>query len=192
MPGRLERLLRAIERVTRPDERRGKDRHPAGGHGRATTQDRGNGSTAAAGGGVPPPDGMRAYPGDFSGIPAMAWAPKPDGQPDPGEIVWTWVPYEEDHRVGKDRPVLLVGMDGDWLLGVMLTSRDHDRDEAQERRAGREWVDVGTGGWDRRGRPSEVRVNRIVRVDPAAVRREGAVLPQDRFDHVAEAIRAYA
>lgn len=119
----------------------------------------------------------------------MAYAPKPDGQPDPGEIVWTWVPFEEDHTVGKDRPVLVVASDGDWLLAVMLTSRDHDLDAAQEQRAGREWIDVGTGGWDREGRPSEARIDRIVRVDPAKIRREGSVLPEDRFDAVAQAIR---
>jgi hypothetical protein len=122
-------------------------------------------------------------------VPAIAYAPKPDGQPDPGEVVWTWVPFEEDNAVGTDRPVLLVGTDGDWLLGVMLTSRDHDGDAIQEHRAGREWVDIGAGGWDRGGRPSEVRVNRIIRVDPHAIRREGAVLGADRFEEVAEAIR---
>ena len=119
----------------------------------------------------------------------MAYAPKPDGQPDPGEIVWTWVPFEEDHSVGKDRPVLLVGIDGDWLLGVMLTSHDHDRDEERQRRAGREWVDIGGGKWDREGRPSEVRVDRLIRVDPHQVRRKGAVLDERRFGQVAAAIR---
>lgn len=140
-------------------------------------------------GGSPPPEGRRAYPGDYRGVPAIAYAPKPDGQPDPGEIVWTWVPFEEDHSVGKDRPVLLLGSDGDWLLGVMLTSKDHDQDARQQHRAGREWVDIGSGGWDRSGRPSEVRVNRIIRVDPDGIRREGAVLAQDRFEEVAEAVR---
>jgi hypothetical protein len=143
----------------------------------------------ASEGGSPPPDGNRPYPGDFRGVPAIAYAPKPDGQPDPGEIVWTWVPFEEDHSVGKDRPVLLVGSDGDWLLGVMLTSKDHDHDVGQRYRAGHEWVDIGSGGWDRSGRPSEVRVDRIIRVDPDAIRREGAVLAQDRFEEVAAAIR---
>ena len=99
------------------------------------------------------------------------------------------MPFEEDHSVGKDRPVLLVGSDGDWLLGVMLTSKDHDHDARQQHRAGREWVDIGSGGWDRSGRPSEVRVNRIIRVDPDAIRREGAVLAQERFEEVAVAIR---
>ncbi|MEI2732484.1 MAG: type II toxin-antitoxin system PemK/MazF family toxin [Dermatophilaceae bacterium] len=120
----------------------------------------------------------------------MSWSPKPDGHPDPGEIVWTWVPFEEDHTQGKDRPVLLVGVDGDWLLGVALTSKDHDRDAAQEARAGRRWTDIGAGAWDRAGRPSEVRVNRIVRVDPTHIRREGAVLHQAVFEQVAAAIRA--
>jgi hypothetical protein len=65
------------------------------------------------------------------------YAPRLDGDPDPGEIVWTWVPFEEDFSQGKDRPVLLVGSDGDWLLGVMLTSKDHSRDARDEARWGR-------------------------------------------------------
>ena len=131
-----------------------------------------------------------AYPGDYIGLPQMTYAPAPDGQPDPGEIVWTWVPYEEDHTQGKDRPVLLVGHDGGWLLALCLTSKDHDRDAAQERAAGRRWVDVGSGAWDRRGRPSEVRVDRVLRVAPDAIRREGAVLPRPVFDSVAAAVRS--
>ncbi|KJK12174.1 growth inhibitor PemK [Terrabacter sp. 28] len=131
------------------------------------------------------------YPGDATRVPDAVYAPKPDGRPDPGEIVWTWVPYEEDHSQGKDRPVLIVGRDGEWLVGLPLTSKDHDRDEQQERRSGREWVDIGSGAWDRQGRPSEVRVNRLVRVDPDGVRREGAVLPRDRYDEVVSAVRAH-
>jgi hypothetical protein len=130
------------------------------------------------------------YPGDFTGRVDAVYAPAADGRPDPGEIVWTWVPFEEDHRQGKDRPVLVVGHDGPWLLALQLTSKDHDRDEAQERRAGRLWVDIGAGPWDRRGRPSEVRVNRVLRIDPGAVRREGSVLPRDRFDDVVAGMRA--
>ncbi len=132
-----------------------------------------------------------AYPGDFHGVPRMEWAADADGQPDPGEVVWTWVPFEEDHSRGKDRPVLLIGRDGRWLLGLPLTSKDHDRDGGQERRAGREWVDIGTGGWDRQGRPSEVRVNRIIRVDAARIRREGAILDRGIFERATQAVRAH-
>lgn len=122
-------------------------------------------------------------------MPTVTYSPDPDGEPDPGEIVWTWVPFEEDHSKGKDRPVLLIGRDREWLLGLQLTSQDHDRDAEQERRAGRVWVDIGTGSWDRSGRASEVRVNRILRVDATTVRREGAVLERVRFDLVVSAMR---
>jgi hypothetical protein len=138
----------------------------------------------------PRPDaGSRAvggYPGDFTGTATIEYRPDPDGHPDPGEVVWGWVPYEEDHSRGKDRPVLVIGRDGSWLLGLMLTSKDHDRDAAQEARAGRQWMDVGTGAWDARGRPSEVRLDRVLRLDPARVRREGGALDRQVFDAVAE------
>lgn len=131
------------------------------------------------------------YRGDATTLPDMTYAPDPDGAPDPGEIVWSWVPYEEDHTRGKDRPVLVIGHEGELLIGLQLTSQDHDRDEHQERRAGREWVDIGTGGWDLRGRSSEVRVNRLLRLDPTYVRREGAVLSRDRYADVIAAVRTH-
>lgn len=132
------------------------------------------------------------YPGDFTGRPAIVYNPHRDGAPDPGEIVWTWVPYEEDYSKGKDRPVLLIGHDGGWLLGLQITSQDHDRDRGQEERAGRYWMDIGTGEWDNQRRDSEVRVNRIIRIDPDAVRRVGAILDRDIFDDVArEVVRHY-
>jgi hypothetical protein len=124
-------------------------------------------------------------------LPRFGYSPKPDGRPDPGEVVWTWVPYEEDPSRGKDRPVLVIGVDGDQLLALGLTSRDHDLDAAQESRDGREWMDIGTGPWDAQRRPSEVRLNRMLRLDPAVVRREGAALPRDVFDAVLEAARPY-
>ncbi|MDO9380536.1 MAG: type II toxin-antitoxin system PemK/MazF family toxin [Nocardioidaceae bacterium] len=119
----------------------------------------------------------------------LEYEPKPDGRPDPGEIVWTWVPYEDDPQQGKDRPVLLVARtDDDDLVGLMLTSKDHDRDHADEERHGRHWLDIGSGDWDRERRPSEVRLDRLITVDPDAVRREGAVLGRDVFDEVAAAV----
>ena len=38
----------------------------------------------------------------------MTYSPSTDGAPDPGEVVWTWVPFEERDGRGKDRPVLVV------------------------------------------------------------------------------------
>ena len=121
----------------------------------------------------------------------FGYAPKADGHPDPGEVVWTWVPYEEDASRGKDRPVLVIGIEDDVLVALQLTSKDHDVDQAQESRDGREWMDIGTGAWDSQRRPSEVRLNRVLRLDPAGVRREGAALPRDVFDAVLEAARPY-
>jgi len=121
----------------------------------------------------------------------IAYAPKPDGRPDPGEVVWTWVAYEDDPNQGKDRPVLLIARDGESLIGLMMTSKDHDRDAEQEARAGRFWFDVGPGPWDSKGRPSEVRLNRLITVDPADIRREGAVLDEPRFDAVVTALHPY-
>lgn len=128
----------------------------------------------------------RRYAGDFRGVPDVRYAPHPDGLADPGEVVWAWVPFAEDHRRGKDRPVLIVGRDGSFLLGLMLTSKDHDRDAAEEARHGRFWLDLGSGGWDAQRRPSEVRLDRIIRLRPEEVRREGATLPRAEFDRVAE------
>ncbi len=123
--------------------------------------------------------------------PRVTYAPHRDGRPDPGEVVWAWVPYEEDASQGKDRPVLLIAADRAHVYGLMLTSQDHDRDAAQEARAGRHWMDVGSGGWDREQRPSEVRLDRLLRLDPSAVRREGAALDRARFDAVVAAARRF-
>ncbi len=137
---------------------------------------------------APPTLDASGYPGDFTGVPALSYHPQDDADADPGEVVWTWVPYEEDHNQGKDRPVLVIGHDGPWLLALPMTSKDHDRDMRQEAAAGRYWCDIGSGSWDREGRPSEVRVNRILRVDPAAIRRIAARLDHDRFDAVARQV----
>lgn len=121
--------------------------------------------------------------------PAPAYAPERDGEPDPGEVVWAWVPYEDDPTQGKDRPVLLLHTDGDGWVGLMLSSQDHDRDAADEARYGRHWMDVGTGGWDREGRPSEVRLDRLVPLARDDIRREGAALDESVFRAVVEARR---
>jgi hypothetical protein len=120
-----------------------------------------------------------------------SYEPNPDGQPDPGEVVWTWVAYEDDPSQGKDRPVLLVGRDGDDLLGLQLTSKDHDRDAEDEARYGRHWMDVGRGDWDRGHRASEVRLDRLLRLPAAEVRREGAALGREMFDAVVAAAREH-
>ena len=110
------------------------------------------------------------------------YAPNHDGDPDPGEIVWTWVAYEEDADRGKDRPVLVVGRDRSVLLGLMLSSNE-------ERDGQHNWFALGSGAWDGAHRPSWVRLDRVLRVPEDGIRREGAVLDRARFDAVAKRLR---
>ena len=117
------------------------------------------------------------YPGDYRDMINFEYSPSLDGDADPGEIVWTWVPFEEDHSQGKDRPVLLVGRDGEYLLALMMTSKDHNNREHADPNC----LDIGSGPWDPQGRASEVKLNRVIRVRPDAMRREGAIMPEDTF-----------
>jgi len=111
----------------------------------------------------------------------LVYAPDLDGAADPGEIVWTWVAYEDEPARGKDRPVLVVGREGPVLLGLMLSSQP-------ERDGQRHWFALGPGAWDRQARPSWVRLDRVLEVDEDGIRREGAVLDRRRFDAVAHAL----
>jgi hypothetical protein len=112
----------------------------------------------------------------------LAYSPRLDGRADPGEIVWTWVAYEDLPEQGKDRPVLVVGREGADLLGLMLSSK-------AERDGQHNWYALGDGAWDREHRPSWVRLDRVLRVPEAGIRREGAVLDRTRFDAVAKTLR---
>jgi hypothetical protein len=113
----------------------------------------------------------------------LAYAPDLDGRADPGEIVWTWVVFEDDPTKGKDRPVLVVGRDRATLLGLMLSSQEHHRGE-------RNWVGIGTGTWDYESRESWVRLDRVLDVPEEGIRREGAILERETFEVVATRLRA--
>ncbi|MCC3301350.1 type II toxin-antitoxin system PemK/MazF family toxin [Arthrobacter sp. zg-Y895] len=121
------------------------------------------------------------YLGDYSGPVTPVYAPQPDGDPDPGEVVWAWVPYEDDPSQGKDRPVLLIGRSGGLLLGLMMTSRDRNNSSGSDPR----YLDVGTGPWDSKGRPSEVKLDRVLQLEPGSVRRQGAIMDRNVFQTVA-------
>ncbi|WP_167145783.1 type II toxin-antitoxin system PemK/MazF family toxin [Actinomyces sp. ZJ308] len=157
---------------------------------RPDSQRAGSAATAPAAGSSSPQD-VGVYDVAVLGLPAFSYSPDPDGDADPGEVVWTWVPFEEDPAQGKDRPVLVLARHETRLVVAQMTSKDHDRDAAQEARWGRFWHDVGTGGWDRQGRPSEVRLDRLLLVEPAAVRREGATMSREVFDGVVVALRRH-
>src|ERR1700730_7660832 len=114
----------------------------------------------------------------------LVYSPHLDGRADPGDIVCTWGTYQEDPTRGKDRPVLVVGRDHQTLLGLMMSS--------QERHAAdRDWVEIGSGSWDYDGRPSWVRLDRVLDVPEESIRREGAILDRTVFDVVAARVRRH-
>lgn len=117
-------------------------------------------------------------PGDLR----ITYAPDKDGAPDAGEIVWTWVPYEENDGRGKDRPVLVIGRDGaERAYAVRLTSKSHDGD--------RDFLSIGSGAWDAQGRESWVDIEQVYSIHKGGMRREAAVLDLTRFARVARALQ---
>ena len=111
---------------------------------------------------------------------SVEYRPRPDGQPDPGEVVWAWVAYEDDPTQGKDRPIVIIGRNATSLVGVALTTKNSG--ETADRFA------VGTGAWDSQRRPSFAKTDRLLTLQPRAVRREGATFDRKRFDSLVEAI----
>lgn len=113
----------------------------------------------------------------------LSYAPQRDNAPDGGEIVWTWVPYEERDGRGKDRPVLVIARaDATRSYAVRLTSKPHDGE--------RQYLALGTGEWDPQHRPSWIDIDQLYLVPDAAMRREAAALGRKRFDVVAAALSA--
>ena len=111
----------------------------------------------------------------------ISYAPDRDGDPDAGEIVWTWVPYAENDGRGKDRPVLVIGRcEDERVYAVRLTSKSHEAD--------RDFLAIGTGPWDSQGRPSWVDIDQLYTVHPQGMRREASALDLERFVLVADAL----
>ncbi len=112
----------------------------------------------------------------------IEYNPDLDGHADPGEIVWTWVPYEDDPHQGKDRPVVIIGHSGRQLAGVALTSKNKRRNDT---------IAVGTGAWDPKRRPSWAKVDRLLTINPGDVRREGSILDRQHFNDVVAGVGRY-
>ncbi|MFK4806584.1 type II toxin-antitoxin system PemK/MazF family toxin [Microbacterium sp. ZW CA_36] len=159
-------LLGILSSILRPRRGAAPTHPPAP---RAPSQSR---SGAAATVEMPPPraDALR-----------ITYAPDHDGDPDAGEIVWTWVPYAENDGRGKDRPVLVIArQSGDRVYAVRLTSKAHDGD--------RDFLAIGTGEWDAQGRPSWVDIDQLYSVHRDGMRREASALDPERFGRVADAL----
>ncbi len=129
--------------------------------------------------------GPRALPDVRLGKVRVTYKPDyPDDGPDPGEIVWAKVPFEDDPSQSKDRPVLVIGRveGGTAFAAVQLTSQVRGRSNE---------LPVGTGSWDRQGRQSALKLDRIVQIDGTNFRREGSVFDHKKFDAVIGQLAAY-
>ena len=125
-------------------------------------------------GNAPPPQGGAR---DYSGPVRWEYRPRLNGTADPGEIVWTWVAYEDAPHLGKDRPVVVIGLANRGRLAVlMLSTRDHSGDSR--------WLPIGSGDWDQQHRLSWVRGDRTLAVAPEAIRREGSILPRPAYEAI--------
>ncbi|MDL5350239.1 type II toxin-antitoxin system PemK/MazF family toxin [Microbacterium sp. zg-YB36] len=156
--GFLQRLASLLRPSRRPMSRAGTDETP----GRS-------GATATIG--LAPPAALR-----------IAYSPDPDGEPDAGEVVWTWVPYAERDGRGKDRPVLVIApQNADRVYALRLTSAPHDGEA--------NFVPIGAGEWDSKGRPSWVDIGQLYSVHTAGMRREAAAVDRSTFARVAAALK---
>jgi PemK-like, MazF-like toxin of type II toxin-antitoxin system len=201
--GLLADLIKSVSDVVTGGRRRGGAASPEagrrGGRRSATpTPGSSSSSSAAAAHGLPAGERTRSpgadaeiSPGELGPDATMevdphrigpvrtSYSPQTDGAPDPGEIVWTWVPFEENDGRGKDRPVLVVAVESpDTYLAVQLTSKDHDGEG--------DFVSIGAGGWDGERRPSWVNLDRVIRVHEDGMRREAAALPREPFERVTD------
>lgn len=131
---------------------------------------------------MPGSETIRVHP-ERVGEVSVGYAPSRNRLPDSGEVIWTWVPYEENDGRGKDRPVLVIGrQSSDRVYAVRMTSRAHDGD--------RDYLSIGSGGWDSQGRESWVDIEQLYSVHHEGMRREAAVLDRARYDRVARALIA--
>lgn len=122
------------------------------------------------------------------GLPNFSYTPDGDSLPDPGEVVWTWIPFEENNGQGKDRPVLVVSVDNNNAICAQMTSKDHAHESLYRDAYHRWWLDVGTGNWDNRHRSSEVRLDILWKVPLSKIRRIGGALSKDRYEQVVHAL----
>ncbi|MDO4631067.1 MAG: growth inhibitor PemK [Corynebacterium sp.] len=117
------------------------------------------------------------------------YAPNMDGQVDPGEVVWFWIPSEDSAHTDDEstlkfteRALVVVGRTGDHVLGLITSPNpEHAHDE--------KWLDIGAGPWDDEGRQSWLRLDKVIKVAESTIRRQGAFIPPRRFNRIASRLR---
>lgn len=113
---------------------------------------------------------------------SIVYAPDMDGQTDPGEVVWAPVLLEGDTQP-RERAVVVVGRHKQTLLGALISTHSRHADSPH-------WLFIGSGAWDDDGRPSWVRLDKILEVPESGIRRSGAIMPRRRFDRIAARLRS--
>lgn len=111
------------------------------------------------------------------------YAPNMDGHVDPGEVVWFWSPECDADNHPKERSIVVVGRHNDHILGLITSPNEAHREES-------DWLDIGTGPWNDQGRQSWVRLDKIISVPESDIRRSGAVIPNRRFERIAQRLRS--
>lgn len=101
----------------------------------------------------------------------------------PGDVIWTWVPF--DGPGGKDRPCVVLASDGDRdaLIVAYLTSSDHSDDG--------EHVFLGYGAWDAASRASWARASRVFRVRTVDIRDSGVSLDRAQLKALRWAVKLH-
>ena len=109
---------------------------------------------------------------------SIFYAPDMDGQAEPGEVVWFYVPATPP----RERSMLVIGRDRHEVLGLLISSNDdHADDDA--------WLPIGSGEWKTTGEPCWVRLDKTLSIPETDLRRRGAIFPPRRFDRVADHLR---
>lgn len=111
---------------------------------------------------------------------SIYYAPDMDGQADPGEVVWMNVP--DATGTFQERAFVVVGRTKHDILALLISP---NAEHAQEKT----WLEIGAGAWEDSGRASWVRLDKIVSLPEDAIRRQGAVMPRQRYDRIAHRLR---
>ncbi len=113
---------------------------------------------------------------------AIVYAPDMDGQTDPGEVVWVPVQLDPASQL-RERAVVVLGRRDHTLLCALISTHESHAGDPN-------WVFIGVGAWDREGRASWARVDRVLLVPESGIRRSGAMMPRRRFDRIAHKLRS--
>ena len=106
------------------------------------------------------------------------YAPDMDGNAEPGEVVWVTVPSHPP----RQRSMLVVGRERGEVLGLLISSEaEHASDER--------WLGIGAGEWNASGKPCWVRLDKTMIVPEIDLHRSGTIIPQRRFERVANRLR---